>query len=522
MTPSFDVVIPTSGRQTLARLLEALANGGGPAPERIVVVDDRREPSGPLPLDRASAERVTVVSTGGRGPAAARNAGWHAAGAEWVAFLDDDVVPARDWGRALMDDLGELPELIGASQGQVEVPLPFGRRPTDWERGTAGLQDARWATADMAFRRSALRAVGGFDERFPRAYREDADLGLRLVRAGYGIERGRRRVLHPVRRADRWISVRQQAGNADDVLMRRLHGRGWREAAGAPRGTLRRHLATTGAGLGGLGALAAGRRGAGATALALWLAGTGKLALDRIAPGPRTFGEVSTMLLTSAAIPPAAAYHWAHGHVRALWLTRGGRQAAVAARHTVPARPGREDETEPAPSRPAAVLLDRDGTLVEDVPYNGDPERVRPMPGAHRALERLREAGVALAVVSNQSGVGRGLISEGEMHAVNRRVEELLGPLGPWLVCTHAPEEGCGCRKPAPGLVLQAAARLGVAPGRCALVGDIGADVEAARSAGARPVLVPTPATLRGEVEAAPEIAPDLCSAVELLVGPAA
>ncbi len=521
MMPSFDVVIPTGGRDSLARLLEALASGRGPAPDRIVVVDDRREPSDPLPLGRTSAERVTVVSTGGRGPAAARNVGWRATGAEWVSFLDDDVVPVPDWSRALMDDLGELPERVGASQGRVEVPLPGDRRPTDWERGTAGLQDARWATADMAFRRSALRAVGGFDERFPRAYREDADLGLRLVRAGYAIERGGRRVLHPVRRADRWISVRQQAGNADDVLMRRLHGPGWRQAAGAPRGTLRRHLATTGAGLCGVGALAAGRRPAGAVMLGLWLAGTGKLALDRIAPGPHTFGEVTTMLLTSAAIPPAAAYHWAHGHVRALRLTRGGSQAAPAPGHTGPARPVPDDEIEPVPSRPEAVLLDRDGTLVEDVPYNGDPARVRPMPGAQRALERLREAGVALAVVSNQSGVGRGLISEGEMHAVNRRVEELLGPLGPWLVCTHAPEEGCACRKPEPGLVLQAAARLGVAPGRCALVGDIGADVEAARSAGARAVLVPTPATLRREIEAAPETAPDLCSAVELLVGAA-
>ncbi|HEX2046521.1 MAG TPA: HAD-IIIA family hydrolase [Acidimicrobiales bacterium] len=168
---------------------------------------------------------------------------------------------------------------------------------------------------------------------------------------------------------------------------------------------------------------------------------------------------------------------------------------------------------------PAAVLLDRDGTLVEDVPYNADPGRVVPVPGAAVALARLREAGVALALVSNQSGVARGLMSLDQVDAVNRRVEELLGPLGPWLVCPHGPEEGCPCRKPAPGLVLAAAAALGVDPAECVMIGDIGADVEAARAAGARPILVPTEATRPEEVVAAPEVAETLEAAVDRLVG---
>ena len=69
---------------------------------------------------------------------------------------------------------------MAATQGRFEVPLPGDRRPTDWERSTGGPGAARWATADMAYRREALAAVGGFDERFPRAYREDADLALRV------------------------------------------------------------------------------------------------------------------------------------------------------------------------------------------------------------------------------------------------------------------------------------------------------------------------------------------------------
>ena len=168
---------------------------------------------------------------------------------------------------------------------------------------------------------------------------------------------------------------------------------------------------------------------------------------------------------------------------------------------------------------PDAVLFDRDGTLVRDVPYNGDPDRVVPMPGAREALDRLRAAGVRVAVVSNQSGVARRLVTMEQVAAVNRRVEELLGPLSPWVVCPHRPDERCLCRKPAPGLLLKAADLLGVEPARCAVVGDIGADVEAARAVGARPVLVPTERTRREEVEHAPEVAPDLTAAVELLLG---
>ncbi|UNX54783.1 HAD-IIIA family hydrolase [Georgenia sp. TF02-10] len=167
-----------------------------------------------------------------------------------------------------------------------------------------------------------------------------------------------------------------------------------------------------------------------------------------------------------------------------------------------------------------AVLLDRDGTIVVDVPYNGDPERVRPVPGARAALDRLRDAGLALGVVSNQSGIGRGRLTRGQVTAVNARAEELLGPFGTWQVCPHAPEDGCPCRKPAPGLVLAAAAALGVAPAECVVVGDIGADVGAAVAAGARAVLVPTPVTRPEEVATAARmpgvvVVTDLAAAAE-------
>jgi histidinol-phosphate phosphatase family protein len=494
-SPRFDVVIATVGRPSLAMLLESLPTALEPSPGRIFVVDDRPDPAG----QPAGGERVEILRTGGRGPAAARNAGWRASRAEWVAFLDDDVVLPERWAAELAHDLRAAGPDVAAVQGRIKVPLPTHRRPTDWERNVAGLEAAPWASADIACRRTALAVVDGFDERFRHAYREDSDLAVRLRRAGWRLVRGRREVLHPVGRADAWISLRKQSGNSDDALMERLHGRGWRQVAGASRGRRPAHLAITAAGAVAAGAILGRHRRTARAATAAWLTGTAELAWRRIAAGPPDAREVATMGLTSAAIPFAAT---------AWWLTGIARTAGMMSK--------------PVTRLPDAVLLDRDGTLVVNVPFNGDPGRVTPMPGAREAIARLRAVGVPLAVVSNQSGIGRGVLTPAQVDSVNRRIEELLGPIGPWILCPHHPEDGCSCRKPQPGLLQEAARTLGVDPSRCAVVGDIGADVEAARAVGARPVLVPNEETLRDEVEAAPEVARDLREAVDMLIGEAA
>ena len=165
-----------------------------------------------------------------------------------------------------------------------------------------------------------------------------------------------------------------------------------------------------------------------------------------------------------------------------------------------------------------AVLFDRDGTLIEDVPYNGDPELVRPVPGARAALDRLRAAGLRVGVVSNQSGLARGRFTDADLARVNERVERLLGPFDTWQICPHAPEHGCACRKPAPGLVRAAATALAVRPQRCVVVGDIGADMAAALAAGATGILVPTPITRPDEVAAAPTVVPDIAAAADLVL----
>jgi D-glycero-D-manno-heptose 1,7-bisphosphate phosphatase len=166
-----------------------------------------------------------------------------------------------------------------------------------------------------------------------------------------------------------------------------------------------------------------------------------------------------------------------------------------------------------------AVLFDRDGTLVVDVPYNGDPCLVRAMPGAKAALDTIRSRGLATGVLSNQSGVARGILTDADVANVNARIEELLGPFDVWELCPHSADDGCPCRKPAPGMVHSACRRLGIQASEAALIGDIGSDVQAAEAAGATGILVPTPVTRSQEVTNARLVARDLAEAVDLLLG---
>lgn len=487
---AWSVVVPTLGRAGLGDLL-ASVRAQRHQPAEVVLVDDRRSPDAPLEVSDRPA--VTVLHGGGRGPAAARNRGWRRTGTEWVVVLDDDVLLPPDWSDLLLADLAAAPERTGAVTGRIVVPLPSGRRPTDWERNTSGLERAWWATADMALRRSALAGVGGFDERFPRAYREDADLAARLVAAGWQLRQGQRRIIHPVRPAGFWISVHAQRGNADDALMRSVHGPAWRAVTRCPPGRLRWHLATTAAGTAGLLALAGRRPGTAGAMLAGWAALSADFARRRIAPGPRDRAELARMAVTSALIPPAACW----------WRLVGTRRHRGAG---------------PWPGTIRAVLFDRDGTLVHDVPYNADPDRVVPVDGAAEALARLRAAGVRIGLVSNQSGVARGLLTTTQVDAVNDRSEELLGRFDSRQVCPHAEADGCSCRKPRPGTLLAAARQLRVEPHECVVVGDIGSDVQAARAAGMWSVLVPTAATLPVEVADADLVSGDLMQAVDLVL----
>jgi hypothetical protein len=308
----FTVVVPTVGRDTLARLLDALARQAF-APDRLVLVDDRRCPGDDL-IDRLPApmrDATMVVRSGGRGPAAARNLGWRSTETEWVVFLDDDVEPTPDWSTALAHDLALHADAV---QARIEVPLPTDRRPTDSERNVARLADAPWITADLAVRARVLEATGGFDERFPRAYREDTDFALRAAAAGFRFARGRRVTHHPVRREAWWASISRQRGNADDALLSALHGRD----ALTP-GRRSRHVATV---LPLVAATLAGRSTRWRSALiGVWFGATAEFFVARLRSGHRAPGEISALAVTSAVIPPVAVWHWCAGRWR--WRALG-------------------------------------------------------------------------------------------------------------------------------------------------------------------------------------------------------
>ncbi|MBY4127597.1 HAD-IIIA family hydrolase [Rhodococcus fascians] len=495
VTVDYSVVVPTVGRENLGPLLRSIADSVGPAPAAIVVVDDRKSTSVPLAIPFIE-RNVVVVRSGGRGPAAARNAGWRACRSEWIAFVDDDVQVPGDWAARLAADLGGLAPDVAASQSRIRVPIDSSRRPTDDERRTASLAQARWITADMAYRRDVLARVGGFDERFPRAYREDSDLAARVVDAGFRIDRGARITEHPPAAGSFFASVKAQRGNRDNALMRAKFGPQWRDKVGEGTGRTRQHVATTMAAAAAVALLSVGRRRAGLAAAALWSMSTLEFTARRTLSGPRTTREIASMAVTSVLIPPVAVAHRLTGE----WTVRRSARAP----------------------RVDAILFDRDNTLIVDVPYLSDPSRVEPVHDARDVLDSLRAQRVRVGLVSNQSGVAKKLITTEQLELVDARVDELLGPFDTKHYCVHDAAAGCRCRKPMPGMIVDAAAELGAEPSACVVIGDIGADIRAASAAGARAVLVPTARTRPEEVLEArryAQVAHTLREAVDLALG---
>jgi histidinol-phosphate phosphatase family protein len=140
------------------------------------------------------------------------------------------------------------------------------------------------------------------------------------------------------------------------------------------------------------------------------------------------------------------------------------------------------------------VFLDRDGTLIVEKEYLSDPDQVCIEHGVAEALKTLQDAGHPLIVVSNQSGIGRGLFMAADVRRVNARVAELLRTEGvevlAWYYCPHAPETACDCRKPLPGMPLAAAAEWGVRLQGSYVIGDKRSDLELADAIGATGILV--------------------------------
>jgi D-glycero-D-manno-heptose 1,7-bisphosphate phosphatase len=170
------------------------------------------------------------------------------------------------------------------------------------------------------------------------------------------------------------------------------------------------------------------------------------------------------------------------------------------------------------------VLLDRDGTINEEVGYVLAPDELRLIPGAAQALRRIRALGLGLVVVTNQSPVGRGWIDESQLAAVHDRLRELLRAEGADVDaiehCPHAPGEGCPCRKPATGLVERAAASHGFDPTEAFVVGDHAGDMAMGRAVGARTIFVMTghgPEELAAARPFADHVVADLPAAADVI-----
>jgi D-glycero-D-manno-heptose 1,7-bisphosphate phosphatase len=173
------------------------------------------------------------------------------------------------------------------------------------------------------------------------------------------------------------------------------------------------------------------------------------------------------------------------------------------------------------------ALVDRDGTINEERGHLRDPDAVALIPGAAAALVRLRdELGMGIVVVTNQADVGRGILSVDDLERINARLLSLLVSEGATVeaieVCPHRPDEGCVCRKPAAGMALRAAARLGFDPADSVVIGDHASDMGMGRAIGATTVLVRTGHGRAQEGEATPlatHVADDLAGAVAIIAG---
>jgi glycosyltransferase involved in cell wall biosynthesis len=316
--PRISVVIPTFRRpDLLARCLASvLGQRFDPRAYEVIVVDDGHDEATRAlveslrPADGAPALRY-LRPAHGRGPAVARNAGWRAARATLIAFTDDDTIPDAAW---LAEGERELGSRVAVC-GRVVVP-PLQEPPTDHELMTRGLASAEFVTANAFVRRDALEQVGGFDERFRRAWREDSDLQFRLARLGEVARIERATVLHPVR-PERWgVCLRQQRNTFFDALLYKKHPRLYRER-------IRRvppwnYYLIVGAVMAAPLMGAAGRPIAAAACLSLALALVLQLAARRLRRTSHAPSHVAEMLVTSAMIPFLSVY-W---RLRGSWAFR--------------------------------------------------------------------------------------------------------------------------------------------------------------------------------------------------------
>ncbi|HEX5444849.1 MAG TPA: glycosyltransferase [Pirellulales bacterium] len=327
------VVVPTYHRHDMLRrcLMALAAQRFDAGAFEVIVADDAADVSTRRLVETEAAAAsyrlryLPVAAT--QGPAAARNAGWRAAEAEFIAFTDDDCLPQPGW---LASGVEALTGGADAAWGRLEMPLP--PRPTDYQRDAAGLARAVFVTANCFCRRAALEQVGGFDERFTAAWREDSDLYFsllehrcRIVHASDAL------VIHPIRPAPWGVSLRQQRKSEFDALLFKKHP-----------GLYRRHIAAfprdyyyaVGSLAAAVAGVAARQQWLAFNGLAAWGLLTGRFFARRMRGNTWAPAHVAEMLVTSMLIPPLSIFWRMHGALkyRSTLPTTGDRHAAIHAR----------------------------------------------------------------------------------------------------------------------------------------------------------------------------------------------
>ena len=305
------VVIATCGRPALLRrCLTALVEQRGldVCAYEIVIVDDGRsndtmEVVNEFARRTAGAPAVRYLRpTGTRGPAAARNRGWRASSAPVIAFTDDDTVPDPLW---LANGCRALAQGFAAASGRVVVPTCAA--PTDHAKNTQGLETAEFVTANAFVRRDALLRVGGFDERFTRAWREDSDLHFSLIEHYGGVGHAPDAVVvHPVRQAPWGVSLSQQANVYFDALLFKKHRRLY--LAKVRHRPPWRYVVVVVASLAAIVAAAAGQARLAMYLFSLSLVVCLAFAWQRLQGTSHAPAHVAEMLLTSLAIPYVAVF----------------------------------------------------------------------------------------------------------------------------------------------------------------------------------------------------------------------
>ncbi len=314
------VVVPTRCRPALLdRCLLALLDQSFPLQKfEVIVVDDGPDPETEAVVSSRAAGAIDVglrlryLALESAGPAAARNRGWREATGAIVAFTDDDCLPQPGWlaAGAAAFDRGD----VAAVSGKIVVPL--NGTPTDYQLNVSKLEEGEFVTANCFYRRSVLADLGGFDERFRVAWREDTDLlfaalekGLRLEPADDAV------VVHPVRPASWGISLRQQSKTQYNALLYKKHPKLYRRRI--QRAPNWRYYAATMAAILALVSVVVGWSWMVAvTAAMVWLILTILFSMSRLRQTSRAPLHVLEMAVTSALIPPLAIFWRLRGDIR--------------------------------------------------------------------------------------------------------------------------------------------------------------------------------------------------------------